>query len=220
MIIAIDGPAASGKSTTARLVAERLGIIYLDTGAMYRAVTLAVLEKDIEVSDDTRLNELLNDLQIDLSTRNQETVIILNGHDVSEKIRSVTVTGNVSAVSAVPAVREAMVAIQRRIGARQDCVIEGRDIGTVVFPQAEFKFFIVADYEARAHRRQVDLQSIGEDRTIDELVNDLKLRDRKDSTRVHSPLKQAEDAFEIDTSNLTIEEQVTLIVDQVNSRIK
>ena len=219
MIIAIDGPAASGKSTTARLVAERLSFTYLDTGAMYRAVTLAAIEQNIDPSDQKSLKGLLDSIDLDLSTRNQETQISLNDRDVSELIRSIEVTANVSAVSAEPLVREAMVVMQRMIGNQQDCVIEGRDIGTVVFPTAEFKFFIVADYAARAHRRQLDLERLGEQRSLNELINDLKIRDQKDSSRAHSPLRKAADAIEIDTSNLTIEQQVTLIVDQVKSRL-
>ncbi len=219
MIIAIDGPAASGKSTTARLVADRLGVTYLDTGAMYRAVTLAVLENQVAFDDESGINELLTGLELDLSTNDDQTQILLSGTDVSEAIRSLKVTENVSAVSALPAVRDAMVTIQRTIGSRQDCVIEGRDIGTVVFPKAEFKFYIIADYEARAKRRLLDLEKLGEERPLDELIEDLKLRDHKDSTRDHSPLQQAEDAIVIDTSDLTIEKQVTLIVDQVKSQL-
>lgn len=218
MIIAIDGPAASGKSTTARLVAKGLDFTYLDTGAMYRAVTLAVIEREVNLNDKTQLPTLLSGIELELSTRDEQTEIILNGNDVSEKIRSVKVTGMVSAVSAKPAVRKAMVALQRRIGAKQNCVIEGRDIGTIVFPEAEFKFFIVADYATRAARRQKDLEKQGEHRSLEDLINDLKIRDHKDSTRTHSPLRQAADAIRIDTSNLTIKEQVTLIVDQVKRR--
>ncbi len=218
MIIAIDGPAASGKSTTARLVAKGLDFTYLDTGAMYRAVTLAVIEREVNLNDKTQLHTLLTGIELELSTRDEQTEIILNGNDVSEKIRSVKVTGMVSAVSAVPAVRKAMVALQRRIGAKQNCVIEGRDIGTVVFPEAEFKFFIVADYATRAARRQKDLEKQGEHRSLKDLIDDLKIRDHKDSTRTHSPLRQAADAIRIDTSNLTIKEQITLIVDQVKRR--
>ena len=218
MIIAIDGPAASGKSTTARLVAKGLDFTYLDTGAMYRAVTFAVIEQAVNLNDKTQLHTLLTGIELELSTRAEQTEIVLNGNDVSEKIRSVKVTGMVSAVSAEPAVRKAMVALQRRIGAKQNCVIEGRDIGTVVFPDAEFKFYIVADYATRAARRQKDLEKQGEKRSLEDLIDDLKIRDHKDSTRTHSPLRQAADAIRIDTSNLTIKEQITLIVDQVERR--
>ncbi len=215
MIIAIDGPAASGKSTTARRVAEELGITYLDTGAMYRAVTLAVLEQGIDIRDEGALKKLLSTMDLSLRTESGKTVITLNGRDVSERIRAGDVTAHVSAVSAVPIVREVMVKLQRDLGNRDDSVVEGRDIGTVVFPEADHKFFIVADYRTRAERRQKDLKQIGEERSLDELVEDLKRRDKKDSSRDHSPLKQADDAIVIDTSRLSIEEQVKIIVDKV-----
>ena len=218
MIIAIDGPAASGKSTTARLVARKLGFTYLDTGAMYRAVTLTVIQQKIDLSNSAQLESLLGGIELALSTANEQTKIIRNGSDVSDQIRSLEVTDMVSAVSAEPAVRRAMVMLQRTIGAHQDCVVEGRDIGTVVFPEAEFKFFIIADYATRAARRQKDLMQLGQHRSLDDLIDDLKTRDHKDSTRSHSPLRQAPDAIVIDTSNLTIEQQITLIVDQVKSR--
>ncbi|NOZ03923.1 MAG: (d)CMP kinase [FCB group bacterium] len=215
MIIAIDGPAASGKSTTARRVAEELGITYLDTGAMYRAVTLAVLEQGIDIRDEAALKKLLSTLDLSLRTESGKTVITLNGRDVSERIRASDVTAHVSAVSAVPAVREAMVKLQRELGNRNDSVVEGRDIGTVVFPEADHKFYIVADYRTRAERRQKDLRQIGEERSLAELMEDLKRRDKKDSSRDHSPLKRAADAIVIDTSRLSIEEQVKIIVDKV-----
>ncbi len=218
MIIAIDGPAASGKSTTARLVASKLNITYLDTGAMYRVVTLAVIEQKIDLSNSDQLDLLLKRIELTISTEGTRTKILRNGTDVSDQIRSLEVTDMVSTVSAVPAVRKAMVMLQRKIGTHQDCVVEGRDIGTVVFPKADFKFFIIADYATRAARRKKDLLQLGQHRSIDELIEDLKTRDRKDSTRSHSPLLQAPDAIVIDTSNLTIEQQITLIVDQVKSR--
>lgn len=215
MIIAIDGPAASGKSTTARKVAKALGFSYLDTGAMYRAVTLAILENNIQLDNQVYLENFLDSLDMNVSTVDNKTVISLNGQDVSIKIRSIEVTNHVSAVSAVPIVRMAMVKIQRRIGSQIDCVCEGRDIGTVVFPNAEFKFYVTADTETRARRRQIDLKNLGEHRTVEELINDLKVRDKKDSTRAHSPLTQAADAVTVDTTNMTLAEQVNYIVSQV-----
>lgn len=215
MIIAIDGPAASGKSTTARKVAKALGFSYLDTGAMYRAVTLAILENNIQLDNQVYLENFLDSLDMNVSTVDNKTVISLNGQDVSIKIRSIEVTNHVSAVSAVPIVRMAMVKIQRRIGSQIDCVCEGRDIGTVVFPNAEFKFYVTADTETRARRRQIDLKNLGEHKTVEELINDLKVRDKKDSTRAHSPLTQAADAVTVDTTNMTLAEQVNYIVSQV-----
>ncbi len=215
MIVAIDGPAASGKSTTAKKVAEALGFAYLDTGAMYRAVTLAILKKNIDINDPVALKSLLDSMDLNVSTKNGDTVITLNGINVSDHIRSVEVTQHVSAVSAIPVVRKSMVKIQRDIGHRLDCVCEGRDIGTVVFSDAEYKFFIIAERETRAKRRQLDLRNMGEERSVEELVSDLKIRDQKDSTRKHSPLTRAADAVEVDTTHMTLGEQVLYIVSKV-----
>jgi cytidylate kinase len=220
MIVAIDGPAASGKSTTAKLVAERLGFTYLDTGAMYRAVTLAVIQEKIPLEDEASITSLLDRLELRFVKRNGGQHLLMNGQDVSKLIRSGNVTENVSAVSALPVVREAMVKIQRTIGSESDCVVEGRDIGTVVFPDAEFKFFVKADYRTRAERRQKDLQRLGEEHSLDTLIEDLKRRDQRDSTREFSPLRKAEDAIELDTTNRTIKEQVDFVVNLVNQRNK
>ena len=141
--------------------------------------------------------------------------VFLNGKDVTEDIRSVEVTKRVSAVSAIPKVREKMVAIQQSLGSRTDCVIEGRDIGTVVFPNADWKFYITANYDSRARRRQRDLLALGENQSIAQLIEDLKVRDKKDSSRLLSPLKRAVDAIEIDTTHLTINEQVKLIIKKI-----
>ena len=215
MIIAIDGPAASGKSTTAQKVAEKLGFIYMDTGAMYRAVTLSIILEGIDPEDSRRLHKLLDELFLDLKWENRHLAVFLNGKDVTEDIRSVEVTKRVSAVSAIPKVREKMVAIQQSLGSRTDCVIEGRDIGTVVFPNADWKFYITANYDSRARRRQRDLLALGENQSIAQLIEDLKVRDKKDSSRLLSPLKRAVDAIEIDTTHLTINEQVKLIIKKI-----
>ena len=217
MILAIDGIAASGKSTTAKMVASKLGFTFLDTGAMYRAVTLAILDQSVELNDETALKSLLTDLDLEVKPDKEGTNIFLKGKDVSKKIRSLDVTENVSAVSAIPVVREAMVSIQRTLGSQTDCIVEGRDIGTVVFPDADFKFFIVADVKTRARRRQLDLLTLGEKRSIEELSKDLKTRDQKDSSRSHSPLTKAADAVELDTTHLSIDEQVKFIVGFVKS---
>lgn len=220
MIIAIDGPAASGKSTTAKKAAKRLGFFYLDTGAMYRAVTLSVLEQGIDISDPVAVKSLLEKTAIDLKDTNGNLKVLLNGKDVSKSIRSSGVTGNVSAVSAVPAVRKAMVRLQRQLALKRNCVVEGRDIGTVVFPDADLKFFIEADPETRARRRQKDLRELGETTALDDLVKEIIERDRKDSTREDSPLVKAEDAIVIDTSNLSVDEQVAVIVNAVQNENK
>ncbi len=216
MLIAIDGPAASGKSTTAKNIAKELDFAYLDTGAMYRAVTLAVIQNNIDIDNETELIDLLENLDLKIEYKDGESVIRMDSKNIEKAIRSVEVTSKVSTISAISIVREKMVKIQRQLGNSRNCVMEGRDIGTVVFPDADAKFFIIANHHSRAERRRKDLQSIGEEKSIDELITDLKFRDEQDSTRSKSPLKKAEDAIEIDTSNMTVEKQVAIIVDHIN----
>ena len=218
MIVAIDGPAASGKSTTAKMVAKKLKMTYLDTGAMYRAVTLALLRSNTDLDDYDSVCQVVNELELDIYDQGAKTVVRLDGEDVSQAIRSMPVTENVSAVSAVKYVREAMVEIQRNIGKKTNCVVEGRDIGTVVFPDAEFKIFMVADVKMRAERRLKELHEMGENRSLQEVLSDLKRRDEKDSTRVHSPLQKADKAIEIDTSMLSIDQQVEKIINLVREK--
>ena len=217
MIVAIDGPAATGKSTSAKLVAQKLGFTYMDTGAMYRCVTLSVLRNHIALEDEEALQLLIQEMDIDFIKTDDKLVVHLDKEDVSILIRKPEVTSHASAVSALPQVRNHMVAIQRQSAKNQDCVIEGRDIGTIVFPKADVKFFLVADDFVRAKRRQLDLKAIGEEKTIDELVEEIRRRDRLDSERSHSPLKKADDAIEVDTSQLTIDEQVDFMVNKVRN---
>ena len=217
MIVAIDGPAATGKSTSAKLVAQKLGFTYMDTGAMYRCVTLSVLRNHIALADEEALQLLIQEMDIHFDKTDDKLVVRLDKEDVSTLIRKPEVTSHVSAVSALPQVRNHMVAIQRKSAKNQDCVIEGRDIGTIVFPKADVKFFLVADDIVRAKRRQLDLKAIGEEETIDELVEEIRRRDRFDSERSHSPLKKADDAIEVDTSQLTIDEQVDFMVNKVRN---
>lgn len=219
MIVAIDGPAATGKSTSARHVAQRLGFTYLDTGAMYRCVTLDVLRHNIDLSNTTVLEQLLSNLKIEFGKDSADSVVFLNGEDVSKEIRRDDVTNNVSVVSAHALVRKSLVRIQRQITANQNCVLEGRDIGTIVFPDADVKFFLVADDRVRAKRRQLELDALGEKKSIDALINDIRKRDKLDSERDHSPLKKANDAIELDTTQLTFDEQVDFIVNKVKSII-
>ena len=213
MIIAIDGPSASGKSTTAKGLAEKLGITHVDTGAMYRAVTLGLKLSEISPDDDASVYQYLSEIELYFDANNK---IHLNGVDVSHEIRSGDISSRVSAVSAIPEVREKMVIIQRRIAGEQNCVLEGRDIGTVVFPNAEFKFFLIADIDVRAKRRLIELEKMGETKSISELIEDIRRRDQLDSSRDHSPLIQAEDAIPIDTSQLTINEQIKKIINHIN----
>ena len=219
MIIAIDGPAATGKSTSAKLVAQKLGYTFLDTGAMYRCVTLSILREDINLADTPKLKALLDKLNIELNQKGVDSVVILNGEDVSSEIRQTEVTNYVSAVSALGLVRNALVQNQRRIANNQDCVVEGRDIGTIVFPDADVKFYLVTNDRVRAERRQLDLESIGEKKSINSLIEEIHKRDKHDSERNHSPLRKAEDAIEIDTTNFTINGQVDFMVNKIKSII-
>ena len=213
MIIAIDGPSASGKSTTAKGIAEKLEIMHLDTGAMYRAVTLGLKNAGISHDDLGAIQGFLSEVEIYFDKNNQ---IHLNGVNISKEIRTNDISSRVSAVSAIPKVRKKMVMIQRQIAKGNDCVLEGRDIGTVVFPNAEFKFFLIADLEIRAKRRLIELAEMGELKSVSELIDDIKRRDEFDSSRDHSPLKKAEDAIPIDTSHITIDEQINKIVNLIN----
>ena len=215
MIVAIDGPAASGKSTTAKMVAKKLEMTYLDTGAMYRAVTLALLRSNTDLDDYDSVCQVVDELELDIYDKGSKTIVKLDGEDVSKAIRSMPVTENVSAVSAMKYVRQTMVEIQRNIGKKTNCVVEGRDIGTVVFPDAELKIFMVADVNMRAERRFKDMREMGENRSFQEVLADLKKRDEKDSTRAYSPLQKADEAIEIDTSMLSIDQQVRKIINLV-----
>ncbi len=218
MIIAIDGPAASGKSTTAIGVAKRLGITYLDTGAMYRAVTFGLIKNDIKFEDSSELDNYLKQIKLRLSETKSGVIINLDGRNISKEIRSSKVTENVSEVSALKSVRDSMVLIQRKMAKKNDCILEGRDIGTVVFPNADFKFFLIADEKVRAKRRQNDLKKMGEQKSIDNVTRDIINRDHKDSTRKHSPLIKSENAIIIDTSNLGINKVIDKIVNIVNKK--
>ena len=217
MIIAIDGPAATGKSSTAKAVAEELSFTYLDTGAMYRAVTLAVLEKNISLTHDYDIKSFLASLDLNILYLEETLVIELDQVDVTKHIRDPKVTAKVSEVSALPAVRKAMVKFQRKLASDKDCIVEGRDIGTVVFPNADLKFYMIADSRIRAERRKKDLLNLGKNKDIGELETEIKSRDRKDSTRVHSPLSKAEDSIIIDTSHLDFHEQVNMIVEKIKT---
>lgn len=208
MIIAIDGPSASGKSTTAKGVAEELGILHLNTGAMYRAVTWACINSNIKLVKSLQLSAFIDTLSISFDTQNK---IRLNGRDISKEIRKTEITSKVSIISAISYVREKMVNKQRLIAKNLDCVMEGRDIGTVVFPNADYKFFLDAKPEIRAKRRMLDLMLIGENKSFEDLVEEIKMRDYLDSNREISPLIKAKDAIIIDTTNLTMDEQIKKI---------
>jgi cytidylate kinase len=218
LVIAIDGPAASGKSTTARLVAKELGYTYLETGAMYRAVTLRALQQGIDPGDEEGITSLARSVEISFQPDSKGGYrTFLGGVDVSEQIRFPEVVANVSQVSSWRGVRDAMVAAQRAIAGGGAYVLDGRDIGTVVFPDAELKIFLVATIEERARRRLNDLKESGITSELESVAGDLQTRDRKDSTRSESPLRPAEDAIHIDTSGLTIAEQVAHVAELARS---
>lgn len=214
MIITIDGPAGSGKSTSAKLIARRLGFTYLDTGAMYRAITYLAL-KNNALNDLNEIIRLSENAKIDLSFVDGITKVTLNGEDVTSEIRSLEVNSNVSEISAIPEVRKALVRMQQAIGDNNNIVAEGRDTGTTVFPKADVKIFLVASLVERAKRRLKEFQEKGEDVSFQEIELNLNKRDKIDSQRAVSPLKKASDAIEIDTSNITIDEQVELILDKI-----
>jgi cytidylate kinase len=216
--IAIDGPAASGKSTTARLVARRLGYLYIDTGAMYRALTHCVLRDKIDVHSGDRVLTLARNLDIQLINREEGLGTLVNGEDISAEIRRPQVDEIISIVSAYRGVREIMVQKQRMIAASGGIVMDGRDIGTVVLPDAEIKIFMKASLEERARRRYKELQNRGSRVSLNAVRKDIRHRDKLDSSRAIAPLKPAPDAHIIDTSRLTVEDQVEKVLEIVEQR--
>ncbi|MAV59656.1 MAG: cytidylate kinase [Candidatus Marinimicrobia bacterium] len=215
MIIAIDGPAASGKSVTAKDVAKKLKYIHINTGSMYRAVTLYFLEKKVNLDNGTIFKKELKKLKINFNFKNE---IFINDIDVSNKLRQDSVNNNVSKVSAVKVVRDNLVALQRNIALDNNVVMEGRDIGTTVFPNADFKFYLTADIEVRAKRRLIENQKSEND--IQSMIDQIKKRDNLDKKRKHSPLVVADGAIIIDTTNMKIADQVEKIVNIIKRKDK
>ncbi len=219
MIIAIDGPAGSGKSSTAKAVAAKLGFTYLDTGAMYRVITLKSLRNSISANDFPALKQLTDSTIITFTGVPPAIKVWMDGEDVTDAIRSDEVTKNVSDYCAPSVVRDSLVDQQRAIAGNTNVVCDGRDIGTVVFRNAELKFFMIASVEARARRRQKDFEKLGVTKSIEELTKELETRDHKDSTRSNSPLCKASDAEEIDTTGLSFDQQVEFIVTKAKAII-
>lgn len=217
MIVAIDGPTASGKSTTAKLVAKKLGYLHINTGAMYRAFALYCKQWDVTSPDDAQVASLVERVYIDFDEAGN---ILLEGKDVTDEIQAPDIAVLASQFSARAEVREKMVALQQEIGGDGGVVLDGRDIGTVVFPDAELKVFLVASAEARAERRFNELTSKGMNVKIEALTKEIEDRDKRDSERALSPLRKAGDAVELDTTSLTIEEQVAKVVVLANERIE
>ena len=219
VIVAIDGPAGAGKSTIAKNLAERLNFSYLDTGAMYRALTLKALRMAIDLEDESALEALAHQTQVNLEGNTKTGLkVLLDGEDVSPDIRSLEVTNNTYYIARAPKVRNIMVQWQRAIGSQKDIVVEGRDIGTVVFPQAKVKFYLDADFDERAKRRIDELKEKGKDFDENKLKEELKDRDHKDFTRTVGPLKKADDAVVIDSTSLSVDGVVDKMMEYIKGR--
>lgn len=217
LVIAIDGYSSCGKSTLAKALAKKLGFIYVDSGAMYRAVTLYFLRNSIDVSNDTQVEDALQHIELNFHSRDYESHITLNGEEVSDEIRLMPVSENVSEVSAHKIVRHEMVKQQQRMGKSKNIVMDGRDIGTTVFPHAPVKFFMTADPKIRAERRFKELESKGNNETtLEEVFENLAHRDYADTTRRESPLVRADDAIILDNTDLTQQEQLDFALERVN----
>lgn len=212
LIITIDGPAGSGKSTTARLVAEGLDYLYLDSGALYRAITLAVLQAGIDPNDAERVTELAQSVSLELRSGGNGLQVLLDQEDVTDAIRMPAVTDAIAPIAANPGVRSALLDLQKHLAATGGVVAEGRDMGTVVFPQADLKIFMVATIDERARRRQQELEEKGIRVSLQELKGSICERDKNDSSRAHGPLARPENAVVVDTSTMTIDQQVELIL--------
>ena len=218
LVIAIDGFSSTGKSSISKVVADTLGLIHIDTGAMYRAITLFGLRNFKDEKQEIDLSKLLqnlNEISLEFRENSGKLEIYLNGENVSKEIRTTEVSDNVSFIAKQPEVRERLVVLQRNIAEKQGVIMDGRDIGTVVLPNADYKFFLTASADERARRRFLELQSLGIETTIEEVKQNLIERDRIDSEREISPLKQAEDAILIDNTNLNKEETIDLILSYI-----
>lgn len=209
--IAIDGPAGAGKSTIAKRIAEEMGFIYVDTGAMYRAMALYLIRRGIAPDDTERISGLCKEADISIEYRDGEQTVLLDGENVNAYLRTEEVGNMASRSSAVPAVREKLVELQQKLAAKADVVMDGRDIGTVVLPDADVKIYLTATSAARAKRRYLELQEKGEQAELSQIEQDIIERDYRDMHREHSPLRQAEDAVLVDSSELTIDEVVERI---------
>lgn len=220
IIIALDGHSGCGKSTTARAVAKKLAYLYIDTGAMYRAATLYFIRKQVTADDVAGIKQLLPELNVELKHAvNGEQEAWLNGENVEPHIRTMQISSKVSEYSQVPQIRQHMVHLQQQMGKGKGLVMDGRDIGTVVFPEAELKIFMTADVRKRAERRQEELATKGQQVELETIEENLRSRDYIDSTRTEGPLKKAEDAIELDTTQLTIDQQVQKVYDLARQQV-
>jgi cytidylate kinase len=218
-VITIDGPAASGKSTAARLLAEKLGAGFLDTGAMYRAVTLAAMQADVDMTDQDKLLGVMKKSEFQFSLRDGKMVVCINGIDVTEQIRQPQITANARYIASSPKAREKLVQMQRKFAAdQQKIVTEGRDQGTVAFSDADIKFYLTADSIERAGRRQAELRAKGGDQSLEQIQKAIEERDKSDENRTVGPLRPAEDAIVVDTTDLSIEEVVEKLLSCVKEK--
>lgn len=216
VVIAIDGPAGSGKSTVSRSIARKLGLLYIDTGAMYRALTLKAMRQGLDLKDEAGLAKLARSTRIDLGESGGALRIMLDGEDVTGQIRTPELTNNVKYIARVPDVRSEMVRLQRAIGEKSGAVLEGRDIGTVVFPDATYKFYLDADVEERARRRHKELVESNRKVSLDEIKKDVVTRDESDMNRSVGALKKAPDAISVDTTSLSIDEVVEKLISYID----
>lgn len=214
MIIAIDGYSSCGKSTVAKALAKELNYVYIDSGAMYRAVTLYLIENKLE-HDFQKIDKVLSDIHIEFHAENDRSTVLLNGRDVTDDIREMKVSELVSEVSSNKEVRKSMVAQQQRMGKNKNIVMDGRDIGTTVFPNAQVKIFMMADPKVRADRRFQELKNSGKEITLEEVFENIAHRDYQDTTRKESPLTRASDAIILDNTNLTPVEQLNFVINEV-----
>lgn len=217
--IAIDGPAGAGKSTIARRAAQKLGFVYVDTGAMYRTIALGLIREGVDIADADALAEALRHIDVGIAYENGEQQVFLNGENVSGLIRTEEVSNMTSAASALPCVRDALTRLQRELARKHDVLMDGRDIGTVILPDAQLKVYLTASVETRALRRYRELSERGEACSLDEIKKDIEERDYRDMHRETAPLRQAEDAILVDSSDMTIEEVADCIISLAGERM-
>lgn len=218
--IALDGPCGGGKSTVADILAQKLDILHLDTGAMYRACALCAIKRGVDCLDEEAVSGFINDIDIEIRYQNGRQITMLDGEDVSDKIRANEVSMMSSDISSLKCVREKMVEMQREVAKRNDCILDGRDIGTVVLPDATFKFYITATPTVRAERRYKELTEKGQKVDFEDLIEEINRRDYNDSHRKISPLKKADDAILIDTSETTVKEVVDKLLSYITKNDK
>ena len=217
--VAIDGPAGAGKSTIARRIAGDMEYLYIDTGAMYRTLAYKAIKNDVEIKDEAAVQKMLSDTKLDIVYKDGMQRMLADGQDVTDYIRTPEVSTGASDISAIPYVRNWLLEFQRNLAKSNNCLMDGRDIGTVVLPDADVKIFLTASAETRAQRRYSELKEKGMDVTFEKVLSDMKERDKNDSTRACAPLKQADDAVFVDTSSLTFEESVSLIKQIISDKV-